>query len=188
MTISNENTNHNSQEWIGAGRYHPDWTLTEWKRELERSRDLWPIVDRLEEQSVTQNGFNYALQRARITDQHRFTEVNEGDEFVLLQPQWNGDDVFWLYDLVVEAVPDKSHIKIKVRRIREVFDTTEGMILGSAIVSLGTGEIITYEGKSRYVLGDKHIEEEAMMYSSLPEEHYRQIYLTVQNWAYRKTH
>ncbi|MEO9460812.1 MAG: hypothetical protein ABJE63_11880 [Lentilitoribacter sp.] len=181
-------TTCNSQEWIGAGRYHPDWTLKDWKRELERSTDLWWAVNRLEEESVTKNVRNTVLFRGHLSDQHRFTDEHEGNEYVLLQRQRDEPDVFWLYDLVVETVSNKSNIQIQLRRIFEVYDTVDGMILGNKIVEHGEGESFLFDGQCRHVVGDKESEPLDDYYGCLPEEELRQVYTTVQNWAYRKTH
>lgn len=184
-TLTNENV---TPKWIGAGRYHPGWTLKEWQRELERSPDLWWAVSRIDSESVTKNVHPKVLFGGHITDQHRFTDEHEGKEYVLLQCQLDEPDVFWLYDLVVDKVRDKSNLQIQVRRILEVYDTVDGMILGDKVVEYDAGDVFFFDGKSRYVVGDKEsapLEEE---YDYMPEEHLSKVYTTVQNWAYRKLH
>lgn len=182
------NNSNNTPEWIGAGRYHPDWKLEEWQRELERSPDLWWAASRIESESVTMNVRPAVLFPGHIADQHRFADEHEGKEYVLLQRQLNEQDVFWLYDLVVEKVSDKSNVQIQVRRIFEVYDTTEGMILGDKILEFGDGETFFFDEKSRYVVGDNESEPIDYAYGCLLEDELRQVYTTVQNWAYRKVH
>lgn len=184
-TLTNK---HVTPEWIGAGRYHPDWTLKEWQRELDRSPDLWWAVSRIDSESVTENFYPKVLLGAHITDQYRFTDEHEGKEYVLLQRQREESDVFWLYDLVVEKVRDKSNVEIQVRRIFEVYDTVDGMVIGDKIVEYGSGDVFFFDGKSGYVVGDKESEPLDEFYGCLPAEHLRQVYTTVQNWAYRKLH
>lgn len=85
-----------NQEWIEAGRYHPDWTLKDWQRELERSSDLWWAVNRLDEESVTGLDNFQVFNGNKITDHHRFTNEHEGNEYILLQQQHREPSVFWL--------------------------------------------------------------------------------------------
>ncbi len=188
-TEMNHNHQNNTPEWIGAGRYHPDWELKDWKRELERSPDLWSIVDRIEEQSVTRNNLGNTISPDNLSNAHRFTTDDVVKEFVLIQPKWGESDVFWMYDLVIHKANNSSSLAVYIRRINEVYDTTDGMILGDCVVPYGRGEVMSFTDEPRCVLGGNNMQEDELeLYFDLDGFDVKNIYRAIQNWAYRSLH
>lgn len=60
------------------------------------------------------------------------------------------------------------------------------MALGDSVVAYGEGETFFFDGKSRYVLGDRTSDALEEFHGCLSEKDLKQVYVTVQNWAYRK--
>lgn len=168
---------------IGAGRYHPDWQLRDWQWKFWRSPDLKMIASSLEDRSVKQDTLHDINTGSLQSEQHPFTIWHESREYVMIQKLPHKKDLFWFFDLRVMRVIDELNVDIEVCQVREVLDTTEGMVFGANIVPSGSGGVIALGGDVPHTNRDWRIIEYGSDF--LPKKFAVPIFLAVQNWVFR---
>lgn len=184
-TEMNQNHQNNTPEWIGAGRYHPDWGLEDWKREFERSPDLWSMADMLDEHSVAQSGEFKSWDNAKQRKRHWFSEDQIGDVFLKINVT-SPENTFLLHVLRLVHIESEYGVHFKLEQIREFHDTTEGLRFGKAIVPTNDNGYVCFSDYSP----KSHDDTDYIHYghSFLPEKQAVSIYNDIQNWAYRSVH